>query len=248
VSGVIADVAGWRAVFAFAAAITAALALVLRRELPAEQGRRDHQLSRGAYTAMLRSTVALAREHAELRRSAVLGALGFASFSVFWTTVAFRLADAPFGYSDAAIGLLGLAGAAGALCASVAGRLADRGRARLGRLGVAGLITVSFPLLWWGRSSIVLIIIGVVVLDLGVQGLQVLNQTVIYELAPGARSRTNSVYMTTYFVGGALGSASGAFTYDRGGWGATCALGTALGAAAIVVASLPMLEPEGALS
>ncbi len=98
--------------------------------------------------------------------------------------VAFLLSDAPFRYGDSAIGLLGLAGAAGALCASVAGRLADRGLARIERIGAAASIAGSFGILWLGRSSIVLVIVGVLVLDVGVQGVQVLNQSTVYELVP----------------------------------------------------------------
>ncbi|QXC60224.1 MFS transporter [Aquihabitans sp. G128] len=178
----------------------------------------------------------LLRDQRELRRSALLGALGFATFSVFWTTIAFHLADPPFDYGDGAIGLLGLAGAAGALCALAAGRLADRGLAKPSRVLAAGAVAGSFAVLWAGRASIVVIVLGVLLLDVGVQGIQVLNQTVIYELAPEARSRINSAYMTCYFAGGAIGSAVGAAAYDQGGWARVCQLGALLGALAVATA------------
>lgn len=232
VSGVIGDLAGWRAVYVVGAVVTALLALVLRTQLPHERPR-PHL----GYRETLRSALTLARTEPELRRSAALGSLAFATFSVFWTTIAFLLGDPPFGYSDAAIGLLGLVGAAGALAASAAGRLADRGLTRTGRLVAGALLALSFVVLWAGRESIALIVVGVIVLDLGVQGTHILNQSTIYELAPSARSRINAVYMTSYFVGGAVGSASGAFVYDRGGWGAVCTLGAALGGLAVVLAA-----------
>ena len=234
VAGIVAGATGWRSVFGLAAGMTAVLAIVLRTELPHEQPR-PHL----PYREIMRSTVGLARRQPELRRSALLGALGFSSFSVFWTTIAFLLSDPPFRYGDSAIGLLGLAGAAGALCATVAGRLADRGLTRIGRIGAAACIAGSFGLLWLGRTSIVLIVIGVLVLDIGVQGVQVLNQSTVYELVPGARSRINGVYMTSYFIGGAAGSAGGAFAFDHGGWRAVCILGVALGAAAVTQAARP---------
>ncbi len=159
--------------------------------------------------------------------------------------VAFLLSDAPFRYGDSAIGLLGLAGAAGALCASVAGRLSDRGLARIERIGAAASIAGSFGILWLGRSSIVLAIVGVLVLDVGVQGVQVLNQSTLYELVPGARSRINGVYMTTYFIGGALGSAGGAFAYDHRGWRTVCILGAALGLVALTQAARPEQVESG---
>jgi predicted MFS family arabinose efflux permease len=189
------------------------------------------------YRDVLRSMVVIVREQPELRRAAVLGGLVFATFSVFWTTIAFLMSDPPFDYGDAAIGLLGLAGAAGALCASAAGRLADRGMARVGRIAMSATIVISFGVLWLGRSSIVVIIVGVIVLDIGVQGTHVLNQTVVYELVPGARSRINGVYMTSYFVGGAIGSSAGAFAFDHGGWKAVCVLGAVLGALAVAQAA-----------
>jgi predicted MFS family arabinose efflux permease len=231
VSGVVAGLAGWRAVFV----VAAVLAIVLRTQLPDE-------LPRAAlrYPAVMRSMLDIARTQPELRRSALLGSLSFGTFSVFWTTVAFHLSEQPFDYGDSAIGLLGLVGAAGALCATVAGRLADRGHAAIGRVGAATLISASFGLLWIGRTSIVVIVVGVLVLDIGVQGVQVLNQSTVYELIPGARSRINGVYMTVYFVGGALGSAAGAYAFDHGGWRNVCVLGGVLGAIAVGVASLPV--------
>jgi predicted MFS family arabinose efflux permease len=224
-------------VFVVAAGVAVALAVGLARLVPAE-GRRE----RLGYGAVLASTIGLLRDLPELRRSALLGSLGFATFSVFWTTISFHLSAAPFDWGDGAIGLLGLVGAAGALCATGAGRLADRGLAAPSRIGAAVAVVASFGLLWVGRSSVVAIVIAVVVLDIGVQGIQVLNQTIIYELAPEARSRITSAYMTCYFVGGALGSAIGAAAYDAGGWGRTCALGCALGGAAVVTAAYAQLR------
>lgn len=232
VSGLIAGAAGWRAVFVVGAAATAVLAVVLRRSLPAGQPRPTMP-----YPDILRSSIRLARTEPELRRSAALGATVFATFSVFWTTIAFLLGDPPFDYSDAAIGLLGLVGAAGAVVAMAAGRLADRGFTRPGRLAGGVCLAAAFGVLWLGRTSIWLIVVGVLVLDVGVQGAHILNQSTIYELAPQARSRINAVYMTSYFLGGAIGSAAGAVAFEQGGWGWTCVLGGALGLLAVALAA-----------
>lgn len=231
-SGLLGGLTSWRVVYAVAAVVAVLLGAVLRRELPADPPRAGV-----GYGELLRSVVRLLREQRELRRSALLGALVFATFSVFWTTVAFHLGEAPFDYGDGAIGLLGLVGAAGALAALAVGRLADRGLGLPTRLGSAVLVAGSFALLWTGRHSIAAIVVGVLVLDVGVQGVQVLNQTVIYELVPEARSRITSAYMTCYFAGGALGSAVGAAAYDAGGWARVCQLGAGLGVAAAAVAA-----------
>ncbi|MEO6125037.1 MAG: MFS transporter [Ilumatobacteraceae bacterium] len=242
VAGVVAGIAGWRSVFVLGAVMTAVLAVILRTQLPDERPRQAMR-----YGEIMRSMVQIARTQPELRRSALLGSLAFATFSVFWTTIAFLLSEQPFDYSDSAIGLLGLVGAAGALCATMAGRFADRGKANIGRVMASTAITGSFGLLWLGRTSIVLIVVGVLVLDIGVQGVQVLNQSTVYELVPGARSRINGVYMTAYFVGGALGSAGGAFAYEQGGWRGVCGLGAVLGGLAIGLASL-RVRPAAAMS
>lgn len=161
--------------------------------------------------------------------------------------MAFLLAGPPYHDGEVAIGLFGLVGAAGALCATTAGRLADRGRARATTATFALLMTVSFLPLWWGRHSLSALIVGIVVLDIGVQGLQVTNQSLIYRLAPETRSRVTSVYMVMYFAGGAVGSAVGGAVYSSDGWAGVCAVGAVIGAAALAVWAFDALRPQGPL-
>jgi len=231
VSGVVAQASSWRVVYLMAAGLTAVLAVVLRRLLPGE-GVRPHL----GYGTLLRSVARLLVTEALLRRRVVFGALGFAAFSVFWTTMAFLLAGAPYHYDDLTIGLFGLVGASGALCANLAGRWADRGWTRSTTLVFAGLVGVSFLPLWWGRHDLTMLIVGILVLDVGVQGLQVTNQSLIYRLAPEARSRINSAYMVCYFAGGALGSALGSSIYQSHHWAGVCILGAAIGTVATAAA------------
>jgi predicted MFS family arabinose efflux permease len=229
-AGAIAGLAGWRTVYVVAAGLTLPLAARLRRELPAERKRPSLR-----YGALLRSIVPLVRTQPALRRRCLYGALSFAAFSVFWTSVAFLLAGPPYGYGDATIGLFGLAGAAGALCASVAGRLADAGRGRAATGAFAGTIAGAYGLLALGQHSLAALIAGVVVLDVGCQGLHVLNQSVVYGLASEAHSRINSAYMTSFFLGGAAGSAASAAIFGTTGWTGVCLLGGALGLAAVAL-------------
>ena len=231
VSGVVAQASSWRVVYLMAAGMTAVLAVVLFRRLPGEDVR-----PRIAYGTLLRSAARLLATESLLRRRALFGALGFAAFSVFWTTMAFLLAGAPYHYDDLTIGLFGLVGASGALCANLSGRWADRGWTRSTTLAFAGLVLVSFLPLWWGRHDLAMLIVGIVLLDVGVQGLQVTNQSLIYRLAPDARSRVNSAYMVCYFAGGALGSALGSSIYESHRWAGVCVLGAAIGVVATVAA------------
>ena len=247
-SGLVAGAFGWRTVYWMAAALTSVTAIVLARLLPGEE-QRPHI----GYRALLAGPVGLLRTEPVLRRRAGYGALGFAAFSVFWTTLAFLLGGAPFHYGDLTIGLFGLVGAGGALCANAAGRWADRELTRLTTLVFALCIAVSFLPLWYGRHSVGLLILGILILDVGVQGLQVTNQSIIYKLVPHARSRVTSAYMLCYFVGGAAGSAGASALYDSHRWAGVCLLGAATGIAATicalrgvrVVESGPRLRDEG---
>jgi predicted MFS family arabinose efflux permease len=222
-SGLIAGAFGWRAVFGAAALLMFALALVLRRSLP-----KVEPTSSLAYRAALRSIVALVREQPVLRQRMLLGACSMGCFSVLWTSLAFLLSGvrgSHYHYGNAVIGLFGLAGIAGAGAAQVAGRLADRGHGRLVTTGALTVLLVSWGLLFLGKSSVIVLVVGIMVLDLGVQGTQISNQTAIYRLAPDARSRITTPYMVAYFLGGtALSAVTGAL-YAADGWGAVCLLG-----------------------
>jgi predicted MFS family arabinose efflux permease len=232
-SGLVAGLAGWRTVYWVAAVLVLLLALVLGWKLPNEPVRPNT-----TYGGLLASVVHFFATSRTLRQRGLYAALGFAAFSVFWTTMAFVLAGPPFRYSETVIGLFGLVGAAGAICANVAGRLADHGKARPLTLLFAVLILVSFGLLYLGRNSLTWMILGIVVLDLGAQGLQVTNQHVIYGLAPTARSRVNAAYMVCNFAGGALGSAIAGAVYGRWHWAGICVLGAAIGLLGLVAAAL----------
>jgi predicted MFS family arabinose efflux permease len=237
-SGFVAATGSWRTIFWVAAVMVLLLATTLRRVLPVIQLRPGVR-----YGGLLRSTVQLFLTEPLLRRRCILGALGMAAFSVFWTTLAFLLGDAPFHYSDEVIGLFGLVGAAGALCATYAGRLADKGHSTLATGIFAVLIALSFGTLALGRSSVGWLIVGTVLLDIGVQGVQVTNQTIIYTIAPHARSRITSAYMVCYFTGGAIGSAVAGTVYSSSKWVGICWLGAGIGTLATLVWLADTIRP-----
>jgi predicted MFS family arabinose efflux permease len=234
VAGYVAELGTWRLVYFVAAATMLVQALILWRALPrsrADAGERS-------YGALLRSIPAIVREQPVLRLRAAYGALGMGAFSVLWTSIAFLLAQPPYGYGTGTIGLFGLVGAAGALTASVTGRLADRGHVAATTAVASLLLALSWIPLALGADSLAWLLVGIVVIDMGVQALHIANQSEIFRLAPEARSRINSAYMTSYFAGGALGSASSAAAWAAGGWGAVSAVGAAFGVGAVVVWAL----------
>ncbi len=228
VSGFVADAAGWRAVYWLAAGLMAVLAVLLAFALPSEKPR-----PKSSWGSLVTSSFALLGTLPELRRRAWLGATMFACFSVLWTTLAFLLSGSPYHYSNGVIGLFGLLGVAGVAAANIAGKLADSDRTRLATLTSGGLVIASFGLLAIGRSVLLALVAGIILLDLGVQGMQITNQSIIYALAPDARSRINSAYMFCYFVGGALGSLVAGVVYSAGGWVATCGLGAFIALAGV---------------
>ncbi|MGH6653932.1 MAG: MFS transporter [Actinocrinis sp.] len=230
VSGLAGQAFGWRTVLAGAGVLMVILAAVLARAMDGNEAEVSI-----TYVDQLKSTVRLARTEPVLRRRAVVGGFVFAAFSVFWTTISFLLAGAPYHYNQATIGLFALVGGAGATAAKLTGRAADRGLQgpASAALLVAGI--ASFGAIALGGHHLIWLLIGVLVMDAAVQGVNLLNLSVVYGLAGGARARIASVYMTTYFVFGAVGSAVGDQAYRLGGWTAVSASGAIFTALALAV-------------
>jgi predicted MFS family arabinose efflux permease len=223
VSGLGAALIGWRGVFVIAGGLMLVLSVALWRALPdvAPQGGPP-------YPKLLASIAVLIAAEPVLRRRMIYGALGFATFSVLWTALALLLSRPPFSYGEAVIGLFGLAGLAGTIAAQGAGRVHDRGRSGSATGFFLAAIAIGWGLCALGGTRVVLLIAGIVVIDLGVQGQHILNQTIIYALRPEARSRLTTAYMTGNFLCGALASAGADLAWRSGGWSAVCALGGGL--------------------
>lgn len=236
VAGILAELGdSWTTVYRVSAVAMVIVALALWRVLPATP-----PAVRQGYGSTLRSLGTLIVRHPRLRTRTILGGLGFASVGALFSTMAFLLSDPPFGLDDLQIGLVGLAGAAGAVAATVAGRLVDRGYGpQTTAVGVVTLVA-SWAALAAGGSSLVWFVVGMLVVDLALNLVQITNQNIVYALDPDARSRVNSVYMTGYFVGAASGSALGTAAWSVGGWPAVCVLGVGLAVLAGVVWALDL--------
>ena len=221
-SSLVAAAFGWRTIYVISAVLMLALSGALLMVLP--KRRPPHSSS---YGSLLMSVGRLIAGQPMLRRRALAQGLQFAAFSAFWTSIAYQLV-ARFGFSQAAIGLFALVGAAGAAAAPIAGRLGDRGWGHLARLGAIVTGVVSMVLAVLGSSSIIALAVAAILLDLAVQGHQVLGQRDIYALTENSRARINTVYMTTVFVGGAIGSAVSGVLFSRFGWTSVCVFGGAL--------------------
>ena len=230
-SGLVAQAAGWRTVYWAAAALLAVMAVVLHRALPNEPAR-EHV----AYRKLVGGVFSLFVTQPQLRRRAYFGAVIFACNSALWTTLSFLLAGEPFHYSNAVIGLFGLFGVAGVLAANAAGRQADRQRTHASTIVFSLLLLVSVVILALGRNTVILLALGIMMLDTGMQGMHITNQSVIYSLLPGERSRLNSAYMVSAFAGASVGSYLAGQLYAHFGWYGDCWLGGVLGLALLIPA------------
>lgn len=235
-AGFVAEHFGWRAMFVVAAVSIALIGVAAARGLP-----RLRPTTHLGYGALLGSLAGLWKRHGALRRATFAQALLSVGFSAFWSTLAVMLHGAPFHLGSAAAGAFGLAGAAGALAAPIAGRLADRrGPELVIRMGAA-LVAVSFaamlfaPLLAAPATRLGLIVVAAIGFDFGLQAALIAHQTVVYGIDPGARSRLNAVFFTGVFVGMATGSALGALVLAQWGWSGVAAMASlsALGALAV---------------
>jgi predicted MFS family arabinose efflux permease len=229
-SGLIAELGGWRLSFAVGAAAMLALSLLMRRALPISPPG-----AKVGYLQALRSVFVLVAREPVLRQRMALGALSFAGFSVLWTSVAFLLGGPPYHYGEGLIGLFGLGGVAGATAAPLAGRLADRGYGRIAYTGFLVCLLVSWGLLALGATSLIALVAGIVLLDFGAQGAHIGNQTTIYRLAANLRGRLTTAYMVSCFAGATLGSVLSATVYSADGWKATCVVGGGLAAIGLLL-------------
>ncbi|MDB5962741.1 MAG: major Facilitator Superfamily protein [Massilia sp.] len=234
ISGTIGAHFGWRAVYAFAAVAMVAVAIMLARLLP-----RVEPTFAGSYAALMRSLFALLREEPVVRQTALIAALQFAAFSAFWTTLAFHLHRLDTSYGSETAGLFGLVGVAGASASYAVGKLADTYDPRRVILAASIVFIASWVLLAWKGASIGGLIVGVILLDLGMQSAHVSNMARNLAVRSTAMSRANTLYMTIRFAGGAVGATLGNYAWSEWHWPGVCAVGLILAGASM----LPQLIP-----
>jgi predicted MFS family arabinose efflux permease len=244
-SGLIADIAGWRAVYFMSSGLMLSIALVLWQVVPVTAS----PAHRESYLGLIGSLFKLFVSEPTLRARGLLALLIFAAFSALWTSMVLPLSAPPLALSHTAIGLFGLAGVAGALAARRAGRWADRG---LGQrvTGISlGLLTLSWLPIGFAETSLMALVFGVILLDFAVQAVHVTNQSLIFAARPDAQSRMVGAYMCFYSVGSALGAAAATHVYALWGWPAVSLLGALISATALAVwlltaVSRPHPEPS----
>ncbi len=230
VSGFVGAHLGWRAMFIIAAGIMAILWLALYFLLP-----EVHPSYKGSYKNLMKSLIHLTKEEPLLRLASIRGALCYACFGAFWTTLVFLLEEPQFNAGSDVAGAFGLIGAFGALAASFMGRLTDKGDSfRITTITIL-LIVVSYIVFGLSSHSMIGLVIGVILMDLGVQATHISNQTLIFSLNPEARNRLNTVYMVTYFIGGATGTYLASQAWQLWKWNGVVGIGLVLSVLALLI-------------
>ncbi|EEK72366.1 Transporter, MFS superfamily [Bacillus mycoides] len=229
-AGILTDVAGWRSVYLFSAALMLLMVFMFIKMLPNV----EREVKSLSYPQLIRSVLALFIQERTLRVRSVLAMLIFADFSILWTSLVLPLSTPPISLSHSAIGAFGLVGVAGALAAARAGKLADQGYGQR-TTGIAlALLLISWLFISYIEQSLIALVIGIVLLDLAVQAIHVTNQTMILPLHTEARSRLTAGYMVFYSIGSAGGSIASTQIYAHFGWGGVSLLGASVSAFALL--------------
>lgn len=230
ISGFVGELWGWREMYFAASALMLVCGAVILKVLPDIRPTFD-----GKYASLMKSLFSLVREFPMLRVCAVRAAFAFGSFLAMWACMAFKLKEAPFYAGSDVVGLLGLCGIAGALTASTVGKYIRRvGVRRFNFIGCA-LILLAWCCLWLGGNSYAGLVAGIVIIDIGMQCIQLSNQTTVFSLCPGASNRINTIFMTTYFIGGSLGTFLAGSFWQLFAWHGVVGVGFAMAFCSLVI-------------
>ena len=229
-ASLIADLWSWRAYYLASAILMTFLAGALGRYLPTLR-----PAARVGYGELLRSFPKLLREEPVLRVRAWTASLVMASFTAFWSAVALRLPEAPFGLDSKGIAAFALIGVAGAAATPLAGRWGDKGWARPLFLVAHLLIIGSLALcavagaMESRMAALLVLSLGTILLDVGITADQTLGRRAINLLHPEARGRINGLFVALFFIGGGVGSAAASLAWSFGGWTAVCVVAASFG-------------------
>ncbi|WP_300728096.1 MFS transporter [uncultured Bacteroides sp.] len=230
VSGIVGEYWGWRTIFFIAAGLMLVSIFIILRFLPTMPSN-----FQGTYWGLMKSVFELFRNNATLRMVAARAGFCFGSFLCLWACLAFKMSGEPFYAGNNIIGLLGLCGMAGALTASIAGRYVRRvGVRNFNYLGCS-IIIVSWILLYIFQNSYIGLVAGIILIDIGMQCIQISNQTCALSLAPHASNRVNTIFMTTYFLGGSLGTFLAGTFWHQFGWAGVAGAGICMAGISLLI-------------
>lgn len=230
VSGYVGHLMGWRSMYLIAAVIMAISAVIILRIFPNVE-----PTYRGTFGSLMKSIRQLVKDHPRSMLYSIRAAFAFGSMLGLWACLAFRMKEAPFFADSDTVGMLALCGVAGALTASNVGKYIPRyGVERINGLG-ASLMVLAWLIMLLFQNTYAGMITGIVIIDIGMQCIQLSNQSATMRLCPEATSRMNTIYMVTYFIGGSFGTFLAGTMWSLYGWSGTVATGLGLMAVSILI-------------
>lgn len=230
ISGAVGELWGWRTMYLIAAGLMLLSGMIILRILP------DSETNfKGSYGELLRSIGILFRKYPEMKVNPIRAGLAFGSFMCFWASLAFKMAEEPFRAGSDIVGMLGLCGLAGTITASSVGKYIPR--YGIFRFNAAGAILgiAAWLLFLFAGDSYITLVLGIILIDIGVQFIQLSNQSTLFRLEPSASNRINTIFMTTFFLGGALGTLLSGISWEHFGWTGVCVSGMALAASSLAI-------------
>lgn len=230
VSGYVGEWLGWREMFIIAALIMIVCLILTLKIMPQIDSNYV-----GTYRGLMKSVFHIVASNARIRLYAIRAAFSFGSMMVIWSCLAFRLAQAPFFSGSEMVGTLGMCGIAGALAASGLGKLVNQWGIRKLSLYGACLQLVAWTTAYLFGDTYMGLIVAIILVDIGLQCLQLSNQSGCIQEMPEASNRANTIFMTTYFIGGSFGTYCAGLAWTHEGWLGVCAVGAVLAAISLSI-------------
>lgn len=240
-AGLLSNLFNWKLIYIVSGILMLMVAVVLNARLPFIAS------SKMSYFSIFRSMGTLLLEERRLVYRSLIGAFAFATMSILFSTIAILMTTS-FQLPDVMVGFIALAGVFGALSTKKIGQIADRGYTKVITWAGVLILACAWIFLYMGASYLWSYILGFAVMNLGLATIHSSNQNIIFRLRPDAKSRINSIYMTSYFIGGACGSALGIYAWHHGGWNMACTVGIFLVMFAALVAYLDMRHQNRVVS
>ena len=230
VSGYVGEWLGWREMFIIAALIMIVCLILTLKIMPQIDSNYV-----GTDRGLMKSVFHIVASNARIRLYAIRAAFSFGSMMAIWSCLAFRLAQAPFFSGSEMVGTLGMCGIAGALAASGLGKLVNQWGIRKLSLYGACLQLVAWTTAYLFGDTYMGLIVAIILVDIGLQCLQLSNQSGCIQEMPEASNRANTIFMTTYFIGGSFGTYCAGLAWTHEGWMGVCAVGAVLAAISLSI-------------
>ena len=236
ISGYVGNWLGWRWMFFIVAGMMLVGLLVSLKMMP-----QVTLTFKGSYRQLMHTVGSIFMSYPRIRFYSLRPAMSFASMMSIWSCMAFHLAGSPFHASSDVVGMLALCGVAGAIAASGAGKYVPRvGILRMSVIGGC-LQLMAWVSAWLFGNTYTGLIAAIILADIGAQCLQVSNQSGSLQQLPHATNRVNTIFMTTFFIGGSLGTFCSGLGWSMAEWTGVCLVGGFFASVTLLLSAYELL-------